>query len=422
MLDPQFIRQNVELVKQNTIERGMDAAAVAAWLAIDEEKREAQKKVDQTNRRRNEIAEMLKDATKRTPEVMEEGKQLKAQSEPLEQQMQALEEKWSEAIALIPNIHNEEVPKGRSDKENKVLRQVGKPFQYDFEPKDHLTLMQDLNLVDFEAGAKVVGSQFYYLKNEAVLLDLALQRFGMELFRKKGYELVITPDMAKSRYYLGTGYAPRGEEAQIYEIDGEDLGLIATAEVTMAGYYADNVFKVDELPKKFAAVSHCFRKEAGAYGKYSKGLYRVHQFTKLEMFVYCKEDESRQMHAELLSIEEEIAQALGLPYQVVEMCTADLGAMAARKFDLEAWIPTKQDYGEITSTSNCTDFQSRNLNIRYKDEQGNMKYVHMLNGTAIVLSRIPLAIIENYQQKDGSIKIPEVLVPYMGMTEIRRSG
>lgn len=421
MLDPQFIRQNVELVKQNTLERGMNAASVDAWLAVDEERREIQKQVDEMNRRRNDIAEMLKDASKRTPELIEEGKQLKAQSEPLELQMQVVEQKWQEAIAQIPNVHFDVVPKGKSDKENKVVRTVGKPFEYDFEPKDHLTLMQELNLIDFEAGAKVAGSQFYYLKNEAVLLDLALQRFGMELFRKKGYEVVITPDLAKSRYYLGTGYAPRGDEAQIYEIEGEDLGLIATAEVTMAGYYADAVFKDNELPKKFAAVSHCFRKEAGAYGKYSKGLYRVHQFTKLEMFVYCKEEESQKMHEELLSIEEEIAQALGIPYQVVEMCTADLGAMAARKFDLEAWIPTKNDYGEITSTSNCTDFQSRNLNIRYKDADGQMKYVHMLNGTAIVLSRFPLVIVENYQQKDGSIKIPEVLVPYMGMKAITKN-
>jgi seryl-tRNA synthetase len=231
---------------------------------------------------------------------------------------------------------------------------------------------------------------------------------------KHGYDLVSTPDLAKSRYYLGTGYAPRGDEAQIYEIQGEDLGLIATAEVTMAGMHADELIPAEQLPQKYAAISHCYRKEAGAYGKYSKGLYRVHQFTKMEMFVYCKPEDSEKMHQELLGIEEEIAQALKIPYRVIHMCTGDLGAMAARKYDLEAWMPGRNDYGEITSTSNCTDFQARNLNIKFKDGDGENKFVHMLNGTAIVLSRFPIAIFENYQQADGTIKVPEVLVPYMG--------
>ncbi|MDQ3239606.1 MAG: serine--tRNA ligase, partial [bacterium] len=262
------------------------------------------------------------------------------------------------------------------------------------------------------------GSQFYYLKNEAVMLELALQQYGMNLFSKKGFTPIITPDLAKSRYYLGTGYAPRGDEAQTYEIKDEDLGLIATAEVTMAGYLSDETITQDKLPLKYAAISHCFRKEAGAYGKYSKGLYRVHQFTKLEMFVYCAEEDSQKIHQELLAIEEEIVQALKIPYRVLEMCTADLGAMAARKYDLEAWIPSKNDYGEITSTSNCTDYQARSLNIKYKTKSGETKYMHMLNGTAIVLSRFPLVILENYQQQDGSIKIPDVLVPYTGFDTI----
>lgn len=418
MLDPKIIREQPELIKQNTQERGVDPHLVDLWLDLDTQRVQKQRELETLNRRRNEIAETLKDATKRTPELIEEGKTLKAKIEPLESELDTLKSQWENHIYQIPNLHREGVPRGSSDKQNVVLRKVGTPRKFDFEPKDHLTLMTERNLIDFETGAKVSGSQFYYLKNEAVLLDLALQKFGMDLFRRKGYELVMTPDLAKSRYYLGTGYAPRGDEAQIYEIDGEDLGLIATAEVTMAGYFADEILDAKDLPKKYAAVSHCYRKEAGAYGKYSKGLYRVHQFTKLEMFAYTTKEDSEKIHQELLSIEEEIAQALELPYQVVEMCTGDLGAMAARKYDLEAWIPTKNDYGEITSTSNCTDFQARNLNIRYRDAQGNLEYAHMLNGTAIVMSRFPLVIIENNQQADGSIIIPKALVPYVGLEKI----
>jgi seryl-tRNA synthetase len=223
----------------------------------------------------------------------------------------------------------------------------------------------------------------------------------------------MTPDMAKSRFYLGTGYAPKGDEAQIYEIDGEDLGLIATAEVTMAGLHADEILKAEDLPLKYAAVSHCFRKEAGAYGKYSKGLYRVHQFTKLEMFIYSLPEHSEAMHQEILRVEEELAQALEIPYRVLEMCSGDLGAIASRKYDLEAWMAGRNDYGEITSTSNTDDFQARNLNIRVKTDEGN-EYVHMLNGTALVTSRIPIVIMENFQQKDGTIRIPKALVPYFG--------
>jgi seryl-tRNA synthetase len=422
MLDPKFIRENPDKVKQNISERKFDPnlANVDAWLLIDKERSAVLQQIENLNKRKNEIAEKLKDASQRTPELIEEGKKIKQLSEPLDGELHQVDIEWNKVIAQIPNMHFEDVPRGNSDEDNKVLREVGEKPNFSFQPKDHLELGTELNLLDFKTGAKVSGSQFYYLKNEAVLLDLALQRFGMDLFRKKGFELVITPDLAKSRYYLGTGYAPRGDEAQIYEIEGEDLGLIATAEVTMAGYMADETIDEKNLPLKYAAVSHCYRKEAGAYGKYSKGLYRVHQFTKLEMFVYCTQEDSQKIHQELLAIEEEIAQALKIPYRVLEMCTADLGAMAARKYDLEAWIPSKNDYGEITSTSNCTDFQARNLNVRYKTAEGQTKFVHMLNGTAVVLSRFPIAIFENYQQEDGSIKIPEVLIPYTGFSEIKK--
>ncbi len=416
MLDPKYIRENADAVKQNIIERNFnpEVANVDAWLEADTKRNALKQKVQDLNQRRNEIAELLKDSEKRTPELINEGKQIKEDLAPLETQLEELDKEWNLLLAAIPNMHTADVPRGKSDEENVVLREVGEKPNFDFEAKDHVTIGQELGILDFDAGSKVTGSQFYYLKNDAVLLDLALQRFGMEFFQKKGFELVITPDLAKSKYYLGTGYAPRGDEAQIYEIDGEDLGLIATAEVTMAGYFGDEILDESMLPLKYAALSHCYRKEAGAYGKYSKGLYRVHQFTKLEMFVYCKPEESEAMHQELLALEEEIAQTLGIPYRVVEMCTGDLGAMAARKYDLEAWMPGRGDYGEITSTSNCTDFQARNLNIKYRTADGKTEYLHMLNGTAIVMSRFPIAILENFQTADGRVRVPDALIPYVG--------
>jgi seryl-tRNA synthetase len=229
---------------------------------------------------------------------------------------------------------------------------------------------------------------------------------------------VITPDLAKSRYYLGTGYMPRGNEAQTYEIKDSDLGLIATAEVTLAGKHADEVIPENKLPLKYIGYSHCFRQEGGSYGKYSKGMYRVHEFTKAEIFIYCKPEDSAKLHDYLLSIEEKIYQSLEIPYRVIKQCTGDLGAMAARKFDIEAWMSGRGDYGEVTSTSNCTDYQARNLNIKYKRKDGKNEYVHMLNGTAIATSRAIVAILENFQQKDGSVLIPKVLQKWMGKEKI----
>jgi seryl-tRNA synthetase len=298
------------------------------------------------------------------------------------------------------------------------VRKWGEPKKIDFTAKDHLELGKSLGILDFDAGAKVAGSQYYFWYKEGALLELALVQYAMELLIKEGFLAVITPDLAKSRFYLGTGYLPKGEEAQTYEIQGEDLGLIATAEVTLAGRHADETIAEDKLPLKYIGYSHCFRREAGAYGKYSKGLYRVHQFTKAEMFIYCRPEDSEKYHQEILEMEEKIYQGLGLPYRVVEMCTGDLGAMAARKFDLEAWMPGRAEYGEVTSTSNCTDYQARNLNIKLRRKNGETEYVHMLNGTAIATSRTPLAILENYQQKDGSVIIPEVLRKWVGKDKI----
>ena len=299
------------------------------------------------------------------------------------------------------------------------MRKWGTPAKFKFEPKDHLQLGKSLGILDFETGAKVTGSQFFFLYGDGALLELALTLYTFEKLAKEGFLPVITPDLAKSRYYLGTGYMPKGDEAQTYTVEGEDLGLIATSEVTLAGMHADSVIPEDKLPLKYVGYSRCFRKEGGSYGKYSKGLYRVHEFSKTEMFIYCKPEESEKMHNLILKMEEEIYQELEIPYRVVEMCTGDLGAMAARKFDIEAWMPGREDYGEVTSTSNCTDYQARNLNIRFRRNTGETEYLHMINGTAIVMTRVPLAILENFQQKDGSVAIPKVLQKWMGKDSIK---
>ncbi|OGM16025.1 serine--tRNA ligase [Candidatus Woesebacteria bacterium RIFCSPLOWO2_01_FULL_43_11] len=409
MLDIQFIRENTEKVKKGVADKQFDPSIVDKVLELDGKRRKLIVEVEELRAKRNKVAE---------EKNIEEGKKVKEELKAKEPQLESIEKEFEDILNQVPNIPLPQVPVGKSEKDNIEVRKWGEPKKFDFTPKDHLELGKSLGILDFEAGAKVAGSQFYFWYREGALLELALVQYAMELLGKEGFVPVITPDLAKSRYYLGTGYMPKGNEAQTYEIKDEDLGLIATAEVTLAGKHADEIIAEAELPLKYIGYSHCFRQEAGAYGKYSKGLYRVHQFTKAEMFIYCIPEESDKFHQHILEMEEKIYQGLGLPYRVVEMCTGDLGAMAARKFDVEAWMPTRGEYGEVTSTSNCTDYQARNLNIKFKDKSGVNKFVHMLNGTAIATSRTPLAILENYQEKDGSVVIPEVLRKWVGKDKI----
>lgn len=421
MLDIKFIRENPDKLKKSLKDRGVDFD-VAYLLEVDEKRRAKIKEVDDFRARQNELSDEVSRLKGSDREAkITDSKDLKARLGDAEFELKALEEEFGELMHKIPNIPLPEVPVGKGEGDNKVLREVGKKSKFSFEAKDHLELATKLDIIDFEAAAKVSGSDFYYLKNEGVLLELALVRYALDFLAKKRFTPIITPDLARSKFYLGTGYMPRGTEAQTYTIENSDLGLIATAEITLAGLHADEILDGAKLPYQYAGYSHCFRQESGSYGKYSKGLYRVHQFTKVEMFVYCRPEDSPQIHEELLSHEEEMWQGLGIPYRVVEMCTGDLGAQAARKFDLEAWMPGRGDWGEVTSTSNTTDYQSRNLNIRYRRASGEIDFVHTLNGTAIATSRAIIAILENYQQKDGSIKIPEALRPYMGgMKKIER--
>jgi seryl-tRNA synthetase len=303
---------------------------------------------------------------------------------------------------------------------------VGEPPRFGFATLDHLALAARLELVDFEAGARVAGQKFYFLQNEAVLLELGLQRLALDVLLENGFVPFVTPDLARPEIVDGIGYNPRGEETQIYSLANADLCLIGTAEITLGGMHADAILDEDQLPRKVAGISHCFRTEAGAAGRESKGLYRVHQFTKVEMFAFTSPEQSEAMHEQLLSLEERIFQALELPYRVIDTATGDLGAPAYRKFDLEAWMPGRGeagDWGEVTSTSNCTDYQSRRLRIRFRrKDTRKTEYVHMLNGTALAVSRTLLALLENHQRADGSVAIPKALQPYVGFDVIRPRG
>jgi seryl-tRNA synthetase len=302
---------------------------------------------------------------------------------------------------------------GATPADNKVIRTWGEPRRFDFPIKDHVTLAESLKLADFEAGASVAGQKFYFLKNEAALMELALVHYAMGKLVERGYTPVVTPDMARAEVLEGIGFMPRGPETQIYSIENTDLCLVATAEITLGGMHRNQVLDELDLPLKYVGLSHCFRTEAGAPGRDTRGLFRVHQFTKVEMFAFCTPDQSDSIHWELLEIEEAIFQGLGLPYHVIDTCTGDLGGPAYRKFDIEAWMPARGqagEFGEVTSTSNCTDFQARRLNIRYKSHKHKgTRFVHTLNGTAVAVSRALVAILENYQQADGSVVIPEAL-------------
>ena len=354
--------------------------------------------------------------------LIEEGKKLKDEIAAEEAELAAVEKELEAEARKIPNMAHPDAPLGREDKDNLEVKRVGEPTQFSFEPADHVKLGQDLDIIDFDSATKVSGTKFYYLKNEGVFLELALIRYALDILQRKGFTPFITPDVAREEILEGIGFNPRGAESNVYTLEGENACLVGTAEITLGGYYSNMILPKEKLPLRMAGLSHCFRREAGAAGQFSKGLYRVHQFTKLEMFVYCLPGESDRFHEELRAIEEEIFAGLNIPFRVVDTCTGDLGAPAYRKWDLEAWMPGRNngEWGEVTSTSNCTDYQARRLNIRYKDEGGKNKFVHMLNGTAIAVSRAIIAILENFQQADGSVRIPRALVPYCGFDVIKR--
>ena len=422
MLDLKFVLSNIDAVKLNCQRRNIKVD-LDRLLAIDEGRLTLLKYVEDLRRQQNENAQAMK--AKLSPDhrdaLIAKGRELKQTVANEEAKLGQISKEVDQLLRQIPNMTHPESPFGAGEQDNREIRRCGEPTKFDFGPQDHVAIGKNLDLIDFETAANVTGQKFYYLKNEAVLLEFALIQYALNMLRKEGFSPIITPDLAREQILDGIGFNPRGEETQIYSVANSDLCLIATAEITLGGMLSDRILEESELPLKYVGVSHCFRTEAGAAGKESKGLYRVHQFTKVEMFAFTTPETSEATHEEFVKYEEKLFAGLGIPYRVMDICTGDMGGPAYRKYDLEAWMPgrgEKGDWGEVTSTSNCTDYQARRLGIKFRRE-GEKKplFVHMLNGTAIAVSRALIAILENYQQKDGSIPIPQALKPYMGGVE-----
>jgi seryl-tRNA synthetase len=419
MLDIKFIRQHPDIVKENCKNR-LVKVDIDRLLDLDKKKRELATEIDILRSKRK--AGSKKKPSSSEIKVM---KKVNEEIKRLEDVQELITKEYNELLLEVPNLTYNGVCVSNNEEDNPVIGYFKEPTKFDFRPLDHVEIAKNLDLIDFTRATKVAGAKFYYLKNELALMELALIQYALEKVMKYGYTPFVTPDLAKQEVLHGLGFNPRGESTQIYNIEDSDLSLIGTAEITLGGYHMDEVLQEEELPKKYVALSHCFRTEAGSYSKFSKGIFRVHQFTKVEMFQYTTHAQSEKAHNEMLTIEKELFEGLDIPFRVIDHCTADLGAPAARTYDLEAWMPGKPnkqgklgDWAEITSTSNCTDYQARGLNIKYKDEFSKKNLVHTLNGTAIAVPRAIIAILENNQQKDGSVIIPKVLRKYMGNIKV----
>ena len=428
MLDRRFIVENAAVVKQNCLNRGV-TCDVDRFLELEGKRKALLLQVEDFNRQANEVAKTIgkaKDPGEKEA-IKEQGRKLREQKDRAQVDHDKLEAEMMAIQLTIPNLAHPDAPVGVDDTSNLDIRH-GKhpPRQFDFKPLDHVALGEKLDMIDFEAGARTTGAGFYFLKNDGVLLDMALQRYALDLLIKEGFTPVTTPDLARQEVLIGIGFNPRGNETQVYSVENSDLCLVGTAEITLGGMYKDITLSEEDLPILLGGISHCFRTEAGAAGKATRGLYRVHQFTKVEMFAFTLPEQSDAVHQRLCDLECRIFDGLGIPYRVVDTATGDLGGPAYRKFDLEAWMPGRGEageYGEVTSTSNCTDYQARRLNVRFKkkNEKGT-HFVHTLNGTAVATGRAMIAIMENFQQADGSIAVPEVLRSWMGKERISAKG
>lgn len=413
MLDIRYIREHADRVQESAKNKGYNDVSIARLLDTDEQRRQLQQQVDELRTRRNEIAGQMKGG-KPAPELIEQGRALKEELAKLENNLRDVEADFQAQMDAVPNITLDDVPLG-GESDSVEVKEWGDKRQ---SAEDHLDFATGRDWLDFERGAKVAGTKFYYIKGDLMLLENAIYQYALNLLISKGFTPMTVPHMVSGRVARGSGFAPKShKESNEYFIDGEDTMLIGTAEVPLTGFHADEIIDEKKLPLLYAGYSPCYRKEAGAAGKFSRGLFRVHQFNKLEMYIFCTPEQSVQMHEKILSIEEEIWQNLGVPYHVVNIAAGDLGAPAAKKYDIEYWSPVDNQYRELTSCSNCTDFQARNLNIRVRRSDGSLQVLHTLNGTAVSLARSLVAIIENYQTDDGKLRVPEVLRPYLGNRE-----
>lgn len=413
MLDIRYIREYADRVQESAKNKGYNDVSIARLLDTDEQRRQLQQQVDELRTRRNEIAGQMKGG-KPAPELIEQGRALKEELAKLESDLRDIEADFQAQMDAVPNITLDDVPLG-GESDSVEVKEWGDKRQ---SAEDHLDFATGRGWLDFERGAKVAGTKFYYIKGDLMLLENAIYQYALNLLISKGFTPMTVPHMVSGRVARGSGFAPKSDkESNEYFIDGEDVMLIGTAEAPLTGFHADEIIDEKNLPLLYAGYSPCYRKEAGAAGKFSRGLFRVHQFNKLEMYIFCAPEQSVQMHEKILSIEEEIWQNLGVPYHVVNIAAGDLGAPAAKKYDIEYWSPVDNQYRELTSCSNCTDFQARNLNIRVRRSDGSLQVLHTLNGTAVSLARSLVAIIENYQTDDGKLRVPEVLRPYLGNRE-----
>ena len=415
MLDIRFIRENAERVQKDALNKGYKNADIQAVIALDDERKTLTAQIDELRTRRNQIASSMKNSGgKPSDEQIAEGKKIKEELAEIEKKYRELNEKLSTALNGIPNILQDDVPIGKEGEDDLVKTWGEELFESRKGAQDHLDFANKKNWVDFERGSKVAGTKFYFLKGDLALLENAIYQFALNKLISKGFNFMTVPHMVNGEVATGTGFAPRSsDQSDEYFIEGEDLSLIATAEMSLTGYHAGEILNEKDLPIFYAGYSPCYRKEAGTYGKHTRGLFRVHQFNKLEMYAYTLPEQSVEAHQKILAVEEEIYQDLGIPYRVINIASGDLGAPASKKYDIEYWSPVDGKYREITSCSNCTDYQARNLNIRVRRENGELQVVHTLNGTAVSLARCLVAAIENFQDGEDLL-IPEVLKPFMG--------
>ena len=420
MLDIHFIRDNPDLVKAGARKKGVDVD-VDRLIAVDEERKGLRQQLDEKKAEQNRMSSTIQRAEgAEKDQLIERMRHVKEGAAELEERYTKVMEEWQALMLAIPNVPDVSVPEGSSDAENQEIRKWGDTPQFSFTPKDHVELMTALDMADFERGTKVAGFRGYFLKNDGVLLANALWQLAISHFSKKGFSPMIVPSLVRREAFMGTGYLPQGEEDLYRTQDAEYLS--GTGEVASMGYYMDEILDAAKLPIRMLAFSPCFRREVGAHGKDTKGLVRVHEFYKWEQVVLCEASHETSVgyHEELTTNAEEALQALKIPYHVVANCGGDLGLGQVKKYDIEAWMPSEGKYRETHSSSYFHDFQTRRLNIRYKDSEGKTRFVHSLNNTALAVPRLLAVIVENYQQEDGSVKVPEALVPYVGKEIIRR--
>ncbi len=425
MLDIQYIRDNADTVRQGVKNKNLNPEIVDMVLKTDLKRRELIVQVEAFRAERNKINEELKKG--KNEDLIRQSIDLKQQLQDLEPELKKLEEIFLNLMLQVPNVPLEDVPVGKDSSQNVVYKTYGEKKEMGFNPKDHIELGLNLDILDLDRGAKVAGFRGYFLKNDAVLLQNAIMQYALNKFIQKGYTPIIPPIIDRRFAFINTGHLPWGEhegyKLAADETDPEnDYFLAGTAEVPLVSYYAGEILNEKDLPIKMVGYSPCFRREIGNYGKDTRGIFRVHEFMKIEQVVICKNDieESRTWHETMLEYSEEILQELDLHYRVLLMCTGDMGEPQAKKYDIETWMPGRDDFGETASDSIMTDFQSRRANIKYRTKEGKLEYVHMLNNTAAPSARLLIAILENYQQEDGSVIVPKVLVPFMGKEIIKR--